>query len=142
MSDSRKFDLNFNNPCIDTEFVNILPPNPLLQDQDYIIHATAELFPVHEPFKVSTVPIGHEFCGDLTIVAKFNDFVIDGNNSDPLTYNEANRQFTAFSDNADLILDIIPYSLEAEFKDYPKRNNPTVSTAETRANVEFDNPCW
>ena len=97
---------------------------------------------MHAPFTVSTVPIEHDYCGDLTIVAKFNDVVIDQNNDDPLTYSEANRQFTAFSDNGDLILAILPYSLEAEFSEYPKAVNPTVSTAETRANVEFDNPCW
>ena len=85
---------------------------------------------MHAPFTVSTVPIDHTFCGDLTIVAKFNDTVIDESNDDPLSYSEADRQFTAFSDNGDLILQILPYSLEAEFTEYPKSDNPTVSTAE------------
>ena len=95
-----------------------------------MIHAEAKPFPVHDPFTVSTVPIDHDYCGLLTIVAKFNDIVIDESNNDPLSYSEADRQFTAFSDNGDLILQILPYSLEAEFTEYPKSDNPTVSTAE------------
>ena len=76
------------------------------------------------------MPIDHDYCGDLTIVAKFNGIVIDEDNDDPLSYSEADRQFTAYSDNGDLILQILPYSLEAEFTEYPKSDNPTVSTAE------------
>ena len=32
--------------------------------------------------------------------------------------------------------------MEAEFTEYPKTANPTVSTATATADVEFDNPCW
>ena len=75
----------------------------------------------------------------MVFVAKFNNELVDG---DPLTYSEDDRQFTAYSDDGDLILQILPYSVEAEFSEYPKSSNPTVSTAVATADVEFDNPCW
>ena len=73
-------------------------------------------------------------------MAKFNDVVIDGN-SDPLSYNEATREFTADSDDVTLITQILPFSVEAEFTEYPLVDNLTVSTAVATADVEFDNPC-
>ena len=117
--------------------MNILAPTFL--EQDYIINAPAEKFTAHEPFTVDTKPIDHNYCGDLTFVPKFNDaeLVVGG----PLTYDEENRKFTAYSDDITLITQILPYSVEAEFAEYPKTDNPTVSTATATADVEFDNPC-
>ena len=70
---------------------------------------------------------------------KFNEAeLVEGG---PLTYDEENRQFTADSDDVTLITQILPYSVEAEFDEYPKTDNPTVSTAKATADVEFDNPC-
>ena len=70
----------------------------------------------------------------------FNDaeLVIGG----PLTYDEENRQFTAESHDVSLITQILPYSVTAEFTEYPKADNPTVSTAKATADIEFDNPCF
>ena len=59
----------------------------------------------------------------------------------PLTYDEEKRQFTAESHDINLVSQILPYSVEAEFADYPKADYPTVSTAKATADVEFDNPC-
>ena len=64
--------------------------------------------------------------------------MVDG---DPLSYNEANRQFTALSDDDTLYGQVLPYSVEAEFSTYPKATNPTVSTAEATADVSFGDPC-
>ena len=117
--------------------MNILAPT--FFEQDYIINAPAETFAAHDPFTVDTKPIDHNYCGDLTFVPKFNDaaLVEEG----PLAYDEENRQFTADSDDVTLITQILPYSVEAEFAEYPKIGNPTVSTATATADVEFDNPC-
>ena len=129
--------MTFKNPCIDKNFVNIVAPQ--FFEQDYIINAPPEQFPVHAPFTVNTVPITHDYCGSLTFVPKFNDQgLVSGG---PLTYSEAERQFTADSDDITLIGQIIPFSVEAEFADYPLASNPSVSTAAATADVEFDNPC-
>ena len=56
----------------------------------------------HGEFTVDTEPIFHTLCGSLTFVAKFNGDIIDGD-SDPLSYNEATREFTADSDDVTLI---------------------------------------
>ena len=114
-SDTESFDLTFNNPCIDTDFVTIVAPTFL--EQDYIINDDPEAFPVHAPFTVSTVPIVHDFCGSLTLVATFNGAPVDG---DPLSYSEADRQFTADSDDTTLIGEIKPFAVNAEFSEYPK----------------------
>ena len=36
---------------------------------------------------------------------------------------------------------LLPYSVEASFTNYPISDNPNVSTAVAKADVEFDNPC-
>ena len=59
----------------------------------------------------------------------------------PLTYDEEKRQFTAESHDITLVSQILPFSVEAEFAEYPKADYPTVSTAKAAADVEFDNPC-
>ena len=97
---------------------------------------------MHDPFTVSTVPIDHDFCGLLTVVAKLDGVVVDLINSDPLMYIEQSRMFIAYSNDDTLYGKILPYSLEAEFTEYPKIDNPTVSTGYTEADVSFNNPCW
>ena len=74
-------------------------------------------------------------------MAKFNDAVID-ETSEPMSYDKITKEFTIESDDTTLILQILPYSVEAEFVEYPKVDNPDVSTAKAEADVEFDNPCW
>ena len=41
-----------------------------------------------------------------------------------------------------MIGELLPYSVEASFAEYPINLNPDVSTAEASADLEFDNPCW
>ena len=86
------------------------------------------------------MPIDHSFCEDLTFVAKFNGELINGETK-PLSYNEVDQKFTAESDDVDLITLLLPYSVEASFTNYPISDNPNVSTAVAKADVEFDNPC-
>jgi len=45
------FILNFENPCTDTDFVNIMPP--MLLDLDYTIMSGPKVY-THESFTVST----------------------------------------------------------------------------------------
>ena len=40
-----------------------------------------------------------------------------------------------------MIGEVLPYSVEAEFTNYPLSDNSSVSTAIATADVEFDNPC-
>ena len=56
---------------------------------------------------------------------------IDGEevDSNPLSYDVANRIFTAESNEENLIGKILTITVKAEFINYPEITNPTVSTA-------------
>ena len=76
------YELTIKNPCVDPDYVNIVAPT--LSPLTYTIDSGAEEFNDHPAFTVETTGVlGHGLCGDLSIVAKFDDSVVDG---DPLSY--------------------------------------------------------
>ena len=135
---TQKFDLTIKNPCIDQEFVRILAPT--LAKKTYIIDSEPFTFDPEGEFTVETEPVvGHTLCGDFKFVAKFANQVVTG---DPLSYNDATREFTADSEDGNLLTDPEqPYSIEVEFLTYPLSTYPTVDTASAASTIEFINPC-
>ena len=62
--------------------------------------------------------------------------------SEPLTYNEGTREFTADTDDDTLIGTMPDYGVTATFDNYPPGAEfPIVSTSKNGADVEFDEPC-
>ena len=78
----------------------------------YIIADNAKLFDEHVEFVINTVPISHNLCGNIAYEGLYNSLALPAN-GDPLAYAAANRQFTADSDNVDLIGNTEPYSVKA-----------------------------
>lgn len=64
------FDLSFKNPCIDPAFVVI--DAFTLEDLDYIINEGLVTYDPHTTLTVTTVPIVHDLCGELSVIAKFD----------------------------------------------------------------------
>ena len=114
---------------------------PTYAEKSYIIDSVPFKFDPEDEFTVVTTPlVGHDLCGDLNYVLKFNNAVVEDN--DPLAYNEVTREFTADSDDASLISLIDPpYSVEVEFVTYPLNTYPTVATASAASTIDFINPC-
>ena len=53
-TDDITFDIEVKNPCIDTDFVNIVGPSPLYADDlDYIVYDDPEVYPAHPEFTIA-----------------------------------------------------------------------------------------
>ena len=135
---SKFFSVTFLNPCIDQAYVTIQAPT--YAKKTYTIDCNAFTFDPEGEFTFVTTPhVGHTLCGDLNYVAKYDNVVMDG---DPLVYNEATREFTAFSEDDTLIgLTDKPYSVEVEFVNYPLSTYPTVATNSAASTIDFIDPC-
>ena len=114
---------------------------PTYTEKSYIIGSGPFKFEPEDEFTVVTKPMaGHDLCGDLNYVLKFNNAVVV--DDDPLAYNEVTREFTADSDDGSLISLIDPpYSVEVEFVTYPLDAYPTVATASAASTIDFIDPC-
>ena len=73
LTETKTFDVNFLNPCIDQAYVTIEAPT--FEPKSYIIDSEPPL--TYDPegeFTVETkYVIGHTLCGDLNFVAKFKN---------------------------------------------------------------------
>ena len=128
------FDVTFENPCVDTDFVNIEAPGTL-SDLEYPITSGAKQY-THEAFTVSTVPFSHDICGDLTCTTKYNSVVV-GASDTPFAYSDpANDEITINSNDANLIGQEVPYSIECKFL-----SHPTAPSAQNSALVKYTSPC-
>ena len=91
-----------------------------------------------------TVPVTHNLCGGITVVAKYDGQPIGlPDNNDPMQYNAANNQFSALSSNQALQGQTKPYSLEATLTNWPP-TDPLYPNSFKRVSsnfIEFDNPC-
>ena len=114
---------------------------PTYSEKSYIIDSVPFKFDPEDEFTVVTTPlVGHDLCGDLNYVLKFNNVIVV--DDDPLAYNEVTREFTADSNDGSLISLIDPpYSVEVEFKTYPLDTYSTVATASAASTIDFINPC-
>jgi hypothetical protein len=129
-------------PCIDTNFVNILPP--ALPEIDYDIYSGTQVNPAHPAFVVDTVPvIGHSLCGALTQTPLYGttDSPLDAVNGPLTTYDPATNVFTAESVDPALIDTTKPYKVHTEFTTYPSATYPTVTEADATGIINFGNEC-
>ena len=96
------YTVTINNPCIDTDYVNIKIMAPGFIDHDYIINSPAETHSAHGEFYVHTVPVDHTLCGDITLVPSYNGQPMPVG-TEPISYNAATREFTSESQDVNLV---------------------------------------
>ena len=107
---------------------------------DYTIGNNAVPSAPHPEFVVKTKPlVGHTLCGLLDYTPYYKYLTLVEN--DPVTYEKSTREFTVYTTDDDLIDKIEPYSVDAEFVEWPLTDYSNVSTATSVAYVEYNNPC-
>ena len=133
-----QFDLTIKNPCINQNYVTIQAPT--FTKKTYTIDSGSFEFPAEDSFTVMTTPlVGHNLCGSLSFVAKYDNAMVDG---DPLDYNDQTRVFTASSQDGSLIgLVDMPYSVDVEFIMFPLITYSNVATASASSTIDFIDPC-
>ena len=91
---TKNFQVTFNNPCIDTEFVNIVAQP--LDRLSYVLDSGMRTYDPHAEFLVETEPIDHSYCGILLYEA-----VIGGSDEAQaaVSYNDSSREVTVSSTN-------------------------------------------
>ena len=96
----------------------------------------------HAPFIIETIPISHDFCGDLTLTPKFNGEEI-GSDDSPLSYEETSdgTGFTVYTVDHNYFNTTVPYQLAAELTLYRKEFNPGADSKESSSVIFFDYPC-
>lgn len=134
---SNTFDWLIKNPCVDPNYVQILPTN--ITDQNYIVFDEPKTF-YHSDFVVQTTPVSHSLCGALTVNALYEGGPIDEDDM-PLAYTSGSNEFVIDSDDVTLVGQTKTYTLEATFTNYPTSTFPTVTRQSQTKNINFNNPC-
>jgi hypothetical protein len=132
-----KFTLSFKNPCVDTDFVNIVAPVSGLKDYEYIIDTT-QIDEAHDSFTVSAVP-GPNLCGALTYTMKIDGDVIDEDDL-PIGYEDSTRNVIIDSDDRGLDGTQKTYVVTAVFTDPDNRNDEEPPSAS--GTIDFKDPCY
>ena len=111
------FKLIIKNPCIDPAFVKIEKAILLNKIYELYEHDPLGLQFVHDTFTIETEPISHILCGSLVYDSTFMTAKIDGSidvlddpNSNPVSYDQASRQHTIYSEDFSL-LGLRPYTV-------------------------------
>lgn len=116
---------------------------PTLEEIEYVIDMP-EVSYSPPAFTVTTVPIEHNLCGALVYKAYYDSTEIAAD-EEFLSYSGSGGSLTAeFLDKATygyLIDTTVPYSLTAEFANWPSATNPTVSTSTATSDVLYLDPC-
>lgn len=103
------FNLNFDNPCTDSDYVSIQCVS--LPDLDYIINSGRQTYDAHGLPLIVTKPIVHDFCGELSIRPTLEGAPI--NAADLLSYDSVSRRFSIESDDLALINQFKTYGFTA-----------------------------
>ena len=130
LANSVTFNLVIKNPCIDPDYVKILPV-ALPTGTEYILHdfePTAKFEFTHSPFTVDTKPlVGHSLCGPLSYEATFRGSPIDAS-SEPMSYTGTSNTFAIYSEDDNLI-GLQPITMVASFTQYSQINaGPAITT--------------
>ena len=100
------------------------------------------MFPAHAEFTVVTQPLaGHTLCGPLDYKPFYGPSAEPLDGDEPVTYNESTREFTAFSNDDNLIGTVEDYGVTACFENWPPTTYPTVSTTSNNGEIMFNEPC-
>ena len=124
-TNSASFTLTLKNPCIDTNFVTMSPFDFGIADQRYELyeHDPTGFQFSHNPFIISTLPIDHTLCGDITYTSTFMTAAISDLDpvADPINdavgYDPTSNTYTVYSEDFNL-LGIHPYTLTATLTQY------------------------
>ena len=65
----RTFTITYNNPCLDQDFVTIIPPDEI-PEETYIVFDDLKTFN-HDQCQIKTEPIIHSLCGDIQYNAQY-----------------------------------------------------------------------
>ena len=100
-------------------------------------------YPGKDIYEVSTTPITHELCGELTYTVKYENDVVGTLNdpTDVLSYDPVSQDFTVDTDDQALIGLTKNYSVDAEFATYPLADYSSVSTDAETSTILFIDPC-
>ena len=102
-----KFILRVKNPCLDPEFVQIVPND--LTYVTYALGSFADTSPQgyqweFAPFTVETFPVQHDHCGEISYEVKFKgEPVWNTPNSIPMQFDPANNVLTFFTNDSGLV---------------------------------------
>ena len=158
-TDNVEFDIEVKNPCIDTNFVNIVGPSPLFADDlDYIVYDEPEIYPAHGEFTVAFTKTvtNADLCGAVQLEAFFDTGASGANSAVPATieaglpiaYDPDTRVFTADSEDISLIdtnSGIYPIQVKATLADYQPDSaavdNTGVTTSTKNGAIDFNDPC-
>ena len=101
-SASRSIIVVFKDPCIDPNYVTVIPAT--LVDQEYTLSTNAPngLQYTHDAVTYTTSPIQHTLCGEATYTATFNGNAI-GPSDTPMKYDSATRTISFYSDDSSLV---------------------------------------
>jgi len=133
-----QFDVSFNNPCLDTSFVQFQGPTSL-PTLEYVPEKGPVTYAAVTPVTFVTTPRVHGLCGDFTLTALYNGAPVTG---DPLSYNQGTRQFTASSSDVALVdLKNQQYSLKAELDSYPVATFSTAPSLREDGVINFGDAC-
>ena len=127
------------NPCVNTDYVNIECPN--LEPLTYLVAKEGlKEYNAHPVCNVITQPIvGHQLCGELTYEPSYDNQPITP--STIMGYNKPDKKFSAETDDGNMVGKQKPYGLKVEFVNWPKQDNPTVSTDTVESTIDFLSPC-
>lgn len=84
-----------------------------------------------------TIPISHTLCGDLIHTSTFMSVGIIGS-STPVSYSPSTLTHKVYSENPALIGTTQPYTVKAEFIQYPQIGS---KTPDAKAFISFLDPC-
>ena len=133
------------NPCIDPAFVEINVLDPPLVDVEYHVgEGPYPVIPTHFDFTTTTRPRSqqHDLCGAIKVTPLYEGQPINNlDPSTPVTYNEAQNQFTVETDDSAFEETTKKYGLRAEFEKYPKDSFLGVTFREPKADIMFNDPC-
>ena len=114
--------LRLKNPCVDPEFVNILPEVPQLTTITYKIGDPEGLYD-GVSFQITASKAVLQICGNLALKAEFDGVDIT-NESNPLSYDPASNTFAIFTEDNQYVQmpgssNMYPYTLIACLANYP-----------------------
>ena len=135
---SATFNLRIKNPCIDSAYVSIkaspFPVGPL----EYTLYFGSLASPIqilsHSPYTITTTPIVHTLCGDISYSATFRGAIADSTTLPPVAYN--NNSFQIYSEDFTLI-GMQTITVSAKLTSYPV----IVTAVPQSAQIQIIAPC-
>ena len=133
----RPWNLILKNPCIDTDYVNIVSDSGI-DEFTYTIHIGEQKFS-HEPFRIATSPFEHDLCGTIKYEGRLDGFTLTEEiDIEPVCYFPEENEFKVETIDMDLDGETREISVYATLTDYQPVDYPGVTTTEEMNNLYFD----